>query len=360
MLKISPILLALTLSACGGGGGAPTAPSQYKVGGSVSGLASGATLALTDNAGDTLSITTNGSFSLAKTFSAGSSYSVTLATQPVVPVQTCTVANGTGTVGSAAITNIAVTCVTSTFQVSAAVSGLIGSGLVLENNAADDVAVSANGVVAFPKPIASGAAYSVTVKTAPGAPVQNCSVTNASGTMGGANVTNVAVSCTTSITQDNAQSLAIVAGRSAETVLQLASFVGEKLSYLTAHLAAQVVESCTSSTTKGGTVTYTFSDNDQNGVLSAGDTVTIAIDTCYSPSLSDFPTGTVTLTVGATPPGSYALAFNAHAQFTSLVLVDRTISGALDSTYTDSETARAVSAQVAASPLTIVGVSGGF
>jgi hypothetical protein len=363
MLKISATLLLLTLSACGGGGGgsAPSPPGQYAVGGSVSGLANGATLTLNDNAGDTLSITANGSFSLSKSFSTGSNYSVAVGSQPSTPLQTCTVANGAGTVGSAAITNIAVTCVTRTFQLSATVSGLTGSGLVLDNNGTDDVAVSANGVVSFPKTIDSGAAYSVTVKTAPGNPAQNCSVGNASGTIGGANVTNVVVSCATSVSPDNAQSVIIVAGRSAETVLQLASFVGEKLSYLSAHLAAQVVENCTDpSKTKGGTATYSFSDNDQNGVLSAGDTVTVALGTCYSPSLSDYPTGTVTMTLSTPPMGNYALAVNAHAQFASFVLVDRSISGALDSTYTDSETARVVSAQVSASPLTIVGVSGGF
>jgi hypothetical protein len=363
MLKNSAILLILTLSACGGGGGggAPTGPSQYNVGGTVSGLASGATLTLTDNAGDTKSITANGSFSLAKTFISGSNYSVTIASQPSTPLQNCSVANGTGTISSAAITNIAVTCVTRTFQVSATVSGLTGSGLVLQNNATDDVAVSADGIVPFPKPIASGAAYSVTVKTAPGNPAQNCSVSNPSGTIGGADITNVAVSCATSLTEVNAQAVAIVTGRSAETVLQLASFIGEKLSYLSAHRAAQVVESCADpSKTKLGTGTYAFSDNDQNGVLSAGDTVTVTLDTCYSPSLSDYPTGTVTLTLSAPPSGSYALAFNAHAQIASFALVDRTISGALDSTYTDLETARVVSGRVSVSPLTIVGVTGGF
>jgi hypothetical protein len=362
ILRTSLILLALTLSACGGGGGnAPSAPAQYTVGGSVSGLASGATLTLANNSADTVSITSNGAFSLVKTLSAGSKYSVTVTTQPSAPVQTCTVANGTGTVGAAAITNIAVTCVISTFQVSAAVSGLVGSGLVLENNGTDDVAVSADGVVSFSKPIDSGAAYSVTVKTAPGAPVQNCSVNNSSGTVRGANITNVAVSCATSITQANAQSVAIVGSRSAETVLQLASFVGEKLSYLSAHLAAQVVESCADpSRTKLGTATYTFSDNDKNGVLSTGDTVTVAVDTCYSPSLSDYPTGTVTLTMSTPPAGNYARGFGARAQFASLALVDRTMNGTLDATYTDSETARVVSAHVATSTLTIVGASGGF
>jgi len=360
-MKTNALLLALTLSACGGGGGAPSAPGQYGLSGSVSGLAGGATLTLTDNAGDTMSITSNGSFSLAKTFSAGSNYSVTVARQPSKPTQTCTVANGAGIVGAAAITNIAVTCVTSTFKVSTTVSGLTGSGLVIENNRTDDVAVSADGVVSFSKPIASGAVYSVTVKTAPGNPAQNCSVSNASGTIGGTSVTNIAVSCATSLTQDNAGSVAIMVSRSAETVLQLASFVGEKLTYLSAHLAAQVVESCADpSNTKGGTSTYTFSDTDQNGVLSAGDTVTVSVNTCYSPSLSDYPTGTLTLTLTAPPAGSYALAFKAHAQFASFVLVDRTIGGALDSTYTDSEIARVVSAQVAASPLTIFGAGGGF
>jgi hypothetical protein len=73
---------------------------------------------------------------------------------------------------------------------------LVGTGLVLRDNGGDDLAVAANGAIAFPTKIPSGATYSVTVFTQPTSPVQTCVITHGSGTMGSSDVTNVAVSCT--------------------------------------------------------------------------------------------------------------------------------------------------------------------
>ena len=71
-------------------------------------------------------------------------------------------------------------------------SGLSGT-VVLQDNGGDNLSVSANGSFTFATALAGGAAYSVTVKTNPAG--QTCTVANGSGTVGSANVTNVAVSC---------------------------------------------------------------------------------------------------------------------------------------------------------------------
>ncbi len=71
-------------------------------------------------------------------------------------------------------------------------SGLSGS-VVLADNGGDNLTVSANGSFTFATKLVSGAAYAVTVKTNPSG--QTCSVANGSGTIGSANVTNVAVTC---------------------------------------------------------------------------------------------------------------------------------------------------------------------
>ncbi len=84
-----------------------------------------------------------------------------------------------------------------TYTVGGTVSGLSGSGLVLQNNLDTGFAVSASGAFALPGRLGSGAAYSVSVVTQPSSPSQDCVVTNGSGTVGSANVTNVAVACTT-------------------------------------------------------------------------------------------------------------------------------------------------------------------
>ena len=95
--------------------------------------------------------------------------------------------------GSANVTNVAVSCSANpTFTVGGTVSGLSGT-VVLQDNGADNLTVTANGPFTFATGLASGAAYAVTVKTNPAG--QTCTVANGSGTMGSANVTNVAVSC---------------------------------------------------------------------------------------------------------------------------------------------------------------------
>ena len=81
----------------------------YQVGGTVSGLSG--TVVLQDNGGDDLSVSASGGFTFATGLSAGSAYNVTVKTNPAG--QTCSVANGSGTIGSSGVTNVAVTCTTS-------------------------------------------------------------------------------------------------------------------------------------------------------------------------------------------------------------------------------------------------------
>ena len=95
------------------------------------------------------------------------------------------------------ITDVAITCVTDTFLVGGEVSGLSGSGLVLQNNGGDDEAVAADGFFVFDTRLADRSGYSITVKTQPTNPSQVCSVGNASGALSGDNVTNVSVTCLT-------------------------------------------------------------------------------------------------------------------------------------------------------------------
>lgn len=85
----------------------------------------------------------------------------------------------------------------STFKVGGAVSGLRGAGLTLQNNGGDDLSVSANGAFQFNTAIVDGSAYAVTVKAQPTAPSQTCVVTGGAGSVAGADVTSVQVSCAT-------------------------------------------------------------------------------------------------------------------------------------------------------------------
>ena len=183
---------------------------------------------LTDNSNQ-VSISANGISTIAQGLASGSSYSISVTGQPLSPAQHCTVANGSGVIGSSNVTNVIVTCATPTFQISATISGLTGSGLVLADNGADLLTVTANGIVSFKTAVASGASYDVTVKTQPTNPAQICSVSDGSGKVGSSIVTSVSITCHTSITNDNAESIAILGARTAESLLQLSSFAGELL-----------------------------------------------------------------------------------------------------------------------------------
>ncbi len=194
------LLAATLLGGCGGGGvtkllGIPSPAASYTVGGSVSGLA-GSGLVVSDGI-DSLTISANGSFQFPSTIPSGGSYFVTVDTAPANPTQTCTVTNGSGSIGSANITTVAVACVTNTYHIAVNVTGLAGSGLILEDNGGDDLTVPTNGTYTFATAVASGAAYAVTVKTAPVNPSQTCSAANGSGTVGAADVANVTLTCTT-------------------------------------------------------------------------------------------------------------------------------------------------------------------
>ncbi|HKQ12026.1 MAG TPA: hypothetical protein VJT80_01245 [Steroidobacteraceae bacterium] len=194
------------LAACSNGRGsvdsgqqpppAPPAQSGFAVSGTVTGL-DGDGLTLQLNGANDLAVANNGTFTFNAQLANAAAYSVTVLTQPSGPSQTCTVGAGSGTIASANVSNVTVTCATGAFALRGTVSGLAGTGLVLQNNGGDDLAIPANGPFSFPSPIASGATYSVTVKTQPSGPSQSCSVANGSGTIGSADVANVAVTCAT-------------------------------------------------------------------------------------------------------------------------------------------------------------------
>ena len=171
--------------------------TKYTIGGTVSGLA-GSGLVLQNNAGDDVTVNANGSFAFATPEATGAAYAVTIKTQPTTPWQTCTLTNATGTVAAANVTDVAVVCTTNKYTVGGTVSGLTGSGLVLQNNGADNLSVAAAATsFTFATSVDSGAAYAATVLTQPTSPSQTCVFANGSGTVAGANVTAPALTCTT-------------------------------------------------------------------------------------------------------------------------------------------------------------------
>jgi N-acetylneuraminic acid mutarotase len=166
----------------------------------VSGLINNG-LVLQLNGSNSLPITANGSATFPTALSAGTNYTVSVGTQP--QSQSCTVSNGTGTVGSTNVTNVGVICsaiiAPAPYTLSVNVTGLTsGSAVVLQLNGSINLPVAANGNATFPTQLASLANYSVTVLTQPVAPpTQTCTVTDGMGTGIMANVTNIPVTCVT-------------------------------------------------------------------------------------------------------------------------------------------------------------------
>ena len=169
------------------------ASKSFTIGGTVAGLTTSASVTLLDNGTDSLTVTTNGAFTFKTALASGAAYKVTIGAQPTG--ETCTVTNGSGTVGTANVTNVAVACAASkTFTIGGTVNGLnAGTSVTLLDNGTDSLTVSANGAFTFKTALASGAAYKVTVGTQPTG--ETCTVTNGTGTVGTSNVTNIAVAC---------------------------------------------------------------------------------------------------------------------------------------------------------------------
>jgi len=83
------------------------------------------------------------------------------------------------------------------FTIGGTVTGLAtGSSVILQDNGADNLTVTANGAFTFKTSIATGGAFAVTVFTQPTNPGQTCTVAAGTGTVS-ANVTTVTVTCTT-------------------------------------------------------------------------------------------------------------------------------------------------------------------
>jgi Galactose oxidase, central domain/Kelch motif len=161
----------------------------------VSGLLANNSLVLQLNGANNLTVSANGTATFNAPIASGSTYAVTVMTQPAS--ESCTVTNGTGTVTTANISNVAVTCSPSTYTIGGTVSGLSAT-VVLQDNAADNLSITANGSFVFHTPLASGSGYAVAVFTQPTG--QTCAVSSGTGSVATANVTNVSVVCTTTAT----------------------------------------------------------------------------------------------------------------------------------------------------------------
>jgi hypothetical protein len=193
--------LGVALGACGGGGGGGTATptattnstttaATYTIGGSISGLTNEGLILVNGTDTDTPG-TGDQAFTFPTALAAGTAYSVSVQLQP--DALKCAVVNGTGTVGTANITNVEVNCVSPSFSLGGTISGLTAAGLVLANGAATVSPAAAATSFTFPTSLVTAASFNVTVATQPSG--QTCTVSNGQGVILTSSVDNVVVAC---------------------------------------------------------------------------------------------------------------------------------------------------------------------
>jgi hypothetical protein len=107
---------------------APVA-NTYTVGGTVSGLNSGASLVLLDNNADALTVSGNGAFTFATALASGTTYTVTVGTEPSGEV--CQVTNGGPAAISANVSNVVVACAAASSNGLVAERALAQTGLAI-------------------------------------------------------------------------------------------------------------------------------------------------------------------------------------------------------------------------------------
>jgi hypothetical protein len=175
-----------------------TKSSNFNISVAVTGLTG--TLVVENNTGASLTFTSNTTQTFSNTYASGSTYSVTVETQPTG--QTCTLgSNASGTITS----NITVTatCTTNNYTITVAVTGLTGT-LVVQNNTGASLTFTSNTTQTFSNTYASGSTYSVTVQTQPSG--QTCTLgSNASGTI----TSNITVTATCATTPTYTISVAV-------------------------------------------------------------------------------------------------------------------------------------------------------
>jgi hypothetical protein len=136
----------------------------------------------------------NVAFTFLKTLTEGEDFAVTIPTQPAS--QQCTVSGGDGTIGSGNVTTIVVNCFIGKYTIGGDITGLEGT-ITLHNNGGDAVTLNNSGSFSFPTPLDDLAQYAVSISSHSALPEQTCILTDETGNVAGANVTNIGIACTT-------------------------------------------------------------------------------------------------------------------------------------------------------------------
>lgn len=167
-------------------------PDTYTVGGTVVGLDLGGSLVLQNNKDDDLEVTSDGTFTFATPLADHAYYDVTILTNN--SGKTCSVSNNKNIIMGANVTDVIIVCHTDSYNVGGTATGIpAGRELILQNNLQDNLSVTTDGSFTFSTKMPQGGGYHVSILKEPSG--TNCTVSNGTGVIGGADITNVSVTC---------------------------------------------------------------------------------------------------------------------------------------------------------------------
>ncbi len=172
----------------------PDPDAEYFVGGNVSGL-KGQGLKVEVKGAVPIFINSNGLYQTNSRLKDGTYYEITVLTQPVDPYQTCKPITATGRITGEDVTSASIQCKTNSFTVGGSISGLVGSGLVLQLNGENNLDIDTDGPYRFNAEIDDQDDFVVTILQQPSNPNQTCSISSPSGSINNNDIVNIDVIC---------------------------------------------------------------------------------------------------------------------------------------------------------------------
>jgi 6-phosphogluconolactonase len=341
LLYTAPVLF-LTLAACGGGGGSTPGGSlaaSYILSVNVTGV-SGVGVVLRNNGGNDLTVTTPGTYPFTTAVVAGSGYDVTVLSNPSSPVQVCTVTSAMPATMPASNVTVGVNCVNA-YKIGGTINGdpsiaVSGIGPILHNNNGEDLFIDilpASGVsrtFTFNIPVASGVSYAVTQLSKAKSPGQDCSggITNGTGTVSGADITNVSITC---VSVPTVPKYAYVTNSTANTVSPYA--INATSGVLTAGTALTTgTQPYSVSVDPTGRFAYVANHSSNNisaySIDGAGALSAIDANGAVSGYQATIAAGTYPISVTVHPSGKFAYVVNESSADISVYSIDST-TGAL-------------------------------
>ncbi|PJZ44434.1 beta strand repeat-containing protein [Leptospira brenneri] len=160
-------------------------PLRYTIGGTITGLDGVTGLVLTNSFdGSTLNVAVaSGAFAFTQTYLDGTTYNVSVTTQPNHPVQNCVTTNGAGTIAGTNITNITIACTSTAFPIEVTAVGIASGTLSIRNNNTELLTISTNGLHRFPTNIITNNSYSLQIISTPAN--HQCVLSSTGGTVTG-------------------------------------------------------------------------------------------------------------------------------------------------------------------------------